>query len=402
MICKPEHAELKNRTTDPHSMPDIPNSLASPPTSSDWIFQPGELRQQLALLGFLPDLIDHLNREAVRIGASPALRAEYREAAEPWLTGTQRPPGQEMQDFDPLIVVAGFPKMLARHRDLNIPFQVTQATALDLQRWMAEFRERTGKWEFQQLGWFFNHVHRDLLEIGRLQYLPAPFGAPFRIYQRTTGDEIFAFPEAGKNCSDAGWFDKGAHVFETTFEETGRIIVGNPVDLETGQISRQTMELVAQDFHLRLAPGMPSWQVHIPSGSGLTPAACADSLHQAAKLFEKCFPEMNWKAFCCTSWLLDRELGKCLPPDSNIVAFGRRFLPLAKTNATPAQLFERVFGGNTDWKSFQPRTKLQCAIIGHLANGGKFRETGGVILTRREETAHNLKVAGEDPSVGLV
>lgn len=364
-------------------MPDMPDSLASPPTSSDWIFQPGELRQLLARLGFLPDLIDHLNRETVRIGSSAALRVEYREAAEPWFAGTQRLPDQGMRDFDALIAVAGFPKMLARHRDLNIPLQVTQATALDLQRWMMELRGRTGKWEFQQLGWFFNHVHRDLLEIGRLQYLPTPFGAPFRIYQRTTEDEIFVFPEAGKNCSDTGWFDKGADAFETTFEETGRIIVGNPVDLETGQIRRRTIELEAQNYHLRLAPGMPSWQVHIPSGIGLTPAACADSLWQAEKLFEKCFPGTDWKAFWCISWLLDRELGKCLPTDSNIVAFGRMFLPLAKTNATSAQLFERVFDGNTDWRSFQPRTTLQSAIVGHLANGGEFRDTGGVILRPR-------------------
>ena len=37
----------------------------------------------LARLGFGPDLIDHLDREAVRIGSSARLRAEYLEAAEP-------------------------------------------------------------------------------------------------------------------------------------------------------------------------------------------------------------------------------------------------------------------------------------------------------------------------------
>lgn len=129
----------KSKKTDPNSMS---GSIAFQSPSVEGIFQPGELKQLLARLGFVPDRIDHLDREAVQIGSSSSLRAEYREAAEPWVTGTQRPPGQGIQDFDALIAVAGFPKMLARHRDLDIPFQVTQATALDLQRWMAEFRER--------------------------------------------------------------------------------------------------------------------------------------------------------------------------------------------------------------------------------------------------------------------
>lgn len=300
--------------------------------------------------------------------------------AEPWLAGTPRDPVAGREDLDALMAVTGFRQMVAAHEARNIPFEITQATAGDLQRRMVEIWEQTGKWGLNNLNWIFNHVHRGLLEIGRLQYLPAPYGAPFRIYKRRDAEDILAFPEAGRFCSEAGWLERGATAFETVFEDNGRTIVGNPVDPGTGQIRREMIRIMADEYALCLSREMPVWHLHIPSGGGLTPLACADSLKQAAILFERCFPEMAWKAFCCTSWLIDRELGKCLPADSNVVAFGCMFIPLATPNATPKQLFERVFDNHTDWQSFQPRTSLQKAIIRHLEKGGTFRTTSGVIL----------------------
>ncbi len=357
----------------------MPRSCATLKVAAEWIFEPDELAQMLARLGFRADLIEHFDRLAGQIAGSTAQRAGFIKVAEPWLAGTPPALGSCREDFEVLIAAAGLPQMLARHRERNIPFEITQATAGDLQRRMLEIRERTGRWGLHNLNWIFNHVHRGLLEIGRLQYMPAPYGAPYRIYARKDGREIRAFPEAGRFCSEAGWLERGAIAFETIFRQNGRTIVGNPVDFETGQIRRQSLELIASDFELRLSREIPVWHIHIPSGTSLTPRACLDSMRQAVDLFGKCFPEMSWKAFCCTSWLLDRELGKCLPSDSNIVAFGRMFLPLATPDATSAQLFERVFDDPADWK-FQPRTSLQKAIIAHLEKGGTFRNTSGVIL----------------------
>lgn len=363
-----------------------PTSLTEIHKNAEWIFVPGAMRELLGVLGFLPELIDYLEDRANGIGATSSERAHYVAAGTHWLTGAQPGPVGIAEILQALIAVAGLPQMLRQHAASNIPFDVTCATALDLQRRMLEIREKTGHWGFDRLHWHFQHVHRGLLEIGRLQYLRGPWGTPFRVLGRKNDRRrIQVFPEGGQWCSEAGWLEKGADAFETVFTETETAVIGNPVDSKTGRIQRLTISLAAAEFGVRLSRETPVLHVHIPSGAALDRQTCTASLQRAADLFKGCFPEMNWKAFCCTSWLLDRELAKCLPENSNIVAFGRLFFPLATPKATSTQLFERVFDGDTDWKSFQPRSRLQAAILRHLGTGGTFRNTSGFLLRASDD-----------------
>ena len=49
--------------------------------------------------------------------------------------------------------------------------------------------------------------------------------------------------------------------------------------------------------------------------------ACRRSLEEALRFFPACFPEVPFVAFSCTSWLLDAQLERLLPPSSNLVRF---------------------------------------------------------------------------------
>ncbi len=88
---------------------------------------------------------------------------------------------------------------------------------------------------------------------------------------------------------------------------------------------------------------------------------------------------MNFTGFTCWSWLLDPNLAKILPPESNIVQFQRDFHQLP-VPANEAQAYDLVFGDSTiDPTKVTPTTSLQRAIADYVRAGHRLRSAGGII-----------------------
>ncbi len=66
-------------------------------------------------------------------------------------------------------------------------------------------------------------------------------------------------------------------------------------------------------------------EIHIPSGGALDIDECRKSICRAKEFFAKYFPEFEYKAFICHSWLLDDTLKELLPKESNIIRFSDMF-----------------------------------------------------------------------------
>lgn len=382
---------------DMPSPPCLDDSFRSP----EWIFEADRVRCLLTDLGFRPDLTESLSQSSEMLGLS-AERGAFLKLAATWLATTGVPFPEYQKDFQTAIAVAALPVLMARHRSRGLPFAITAATARDLQRHMLESLENPGAWTISALNWFRNHVHRDLLEIGRLQYLPASFMLPYRIYMKETeGRSVLAFAEAGLDGT-AFKRTENAPVFVTTFQEDGVMLAGHLADAATGHVASTPTRFRKSDVEPRLSGSMPVLDIHIPSGSGLSREACLDSLREASTIFTRYYPEFAWQAFVCTSWLLDRELWKCLPPESNIVTFAALFHPLAHPHATGRQIFERVLEGTENWRTFSPKTRLQRSVLRHLADGGTFRETSGVILRTELDLGFSSGQPGsEQPGPGV-
>lgn len=84
--------------------------------------------------------------------------------------------------------------------------------------------------------------------------------------------------------------------------------------------------------------GDPVLNVHIPSGSRLTPSACEASYQQAARFFN-----MQPAVFICHSWLLCPALKNLLPSGSNILQFQNEYT-ITGVDAESRQAEERIFG----------------------------------------------------------
>ena len=126
--------------------------------------------------------------------------------------------------------------------------------------------------------------------------------------------------------------------------------------------------------------------VHIPESGPLNPAACDASFAAAAEFFPRLFPKYASRIATCSSWLLDDQLLEYLPCDSNIVRFQRRFQLLEGGRDADDSVIHFVFSKRLSAiGEIEPRTTLERAILGHIAEGRHWRSrTGWLELVKPE------------------
>ncbi|MGW7257844.1 acyltransferase domain-containing protein [Streptomyces sp. NPDC054834] len=213
--------------------------------------------------------------------------------------------------FAVYVFLAAVPHARAYHRERGITADVSRRTLADLGRNLAAHRRRHGTAGVQSPRWLAHHFRGELYQLGRLQFERAALG------QR-----------AAPGLAAAG---------------------------------------------LRAAPGDPCLAVHIPDFHGpLTPAACDRSVALARKFFALHFPEEPYSTAVCHSWLLDPQLRRYLPAQSNIVRFQERFR-LARQDTEPAdrEPVRFVFGDpDLPVGELPRRTSVERAVGDHLRAGG--------------------------------
>lgn len=213
--------------------------------------------------------------------------------------------------FPAFVFLAALPHTRAYHRSRGVPADVSRRTLADLGRHMALHRRRHGTAGVQAPWWLTHHFRGELYQLGRLQFERARHG------------------------------ERGARVLAAT--------------------------------GLDMAIGTPCLNLHIPDFLGpLTPAACDRALAAAGEFFARLYPEENYRAALCHSWLLDPQLKQYLPADSHIIRFQERFRT-ARTDPEPSDTepVKFVFGdGDLPMESLARRTAVERAIGDHLRAGG--------------------------------
>ncbi|MFF0717584.1 acyltransferase domain-containing protein [Micromonospora sp. NPDC003816] len=114
--------------------------------------------------------------------------------------------------------------------------------------------------------------------------------------------------------------------------------------------------------------------LHVPESGPLSPQAVDDSLDRARAFFPRHFPDEEYTAFSCGSWLLDPQLREYLPEDSHIVQFQRRFTlePYEEPEGLDADVEVRRFvfrSLSTPLDDLPRRTVLHRAVVDHLRAG---------------------------------
>ena len=102
-------------------------------------------------------------------------------------------------------------------------------------------------------------------------------------------------------------------------------------------------------------------------------------------IFKKCYSEYDFKAFMCSSWMMEKKLRDIMERDTNITRFADKYItyPLHSLgNGVYSFLFHvpKV----CDPSELPENSSMQRAVKKYLEDGNIFYEKGGIILIRSD------------------
>lgn len=244
-------------------------------------------------------------------------------------------------------------------------------------------RKHNGAPGFELLGWSQHYINGKLLTIERLEIeFLSRFSGRVVVLKNKSGDitvlahdlalhrDGFALGSAHFEDEEGSW---------TAFvEETENAWIGYPFK-ENGYVSSDKIELPKNEWEKVLEKGDPIIRLHIPPTGKMTPELIDKTLDATKEFAAKYFPEYDYKAFACHSWLIDPQLDEILNEESNIVKFRKRFRSLThKSNGE--DVFNFIFNKpdmNFDIQDLPEDSSLQRALKNHYLSGKAIYELEG-------------------------
>ena len=276
--------------------------------------------------------------------------------------------------FYPTVLLSAGPRMIELHRARGIPAEITRATAADLELWMRDYRACHGRFGLAHANWLANHFCGRIYRLGRLQFRFEQFELPYRALRRRGDGRVVVVAEDDMHA-------EGGTIRARIISPAGQPSP-EPADMRS---DRWQTVLKPGDralgIHIPAARPGPPWPPDAPPGEPMAFEACGRSFRRATEFFARHFPEFAFRAFQCDSWLLDPQLGRLLPPESNIRRFQEEVYLLPAAGADDSQIFERVFGRRYDDIRQAPQdTLLRRAIVNHILAGGQFCLAACILL----------------------
>ena len=362
------------------------------------ILDPDRLLEYNALLGFDPACFATLVQAAALIRADSSLERLFRVCT--WsLYQSGLNPGQEAFKvpepqksmaglaglFPVLILLAGLPAMIAFYDEHRIPRDILVATLGDMKIWMGDYVHKNGRYGISAFWWLHRHLSCAIFRIGRLQFIHNQFAGPVKAYRNKESRQVCALSLQGITYRIDGQVDGTNGIFDrqnawtsSLLEQDGRVS-GSPV-CPRGTALKPEMALPRDHWLQVLAPGDGVLDIHIPEDGRLDHAACGQSINQAIRFYQSCFPGLEVKAVTCATWLLDPQLQDILDAGANICRFQREVY-LYPIRSDDRQIFERVFHTTPDEvRRLKADSKLQKAIIKYVRAGNRLHEAGMFLL----------------------
>jgi len=369
--------------------------------TGDWLPTPRTAGEDCRWIGMAADVAEQVVRGIEEVRANPALIMlawqYYWAMFTPEATRPLPPvPWFDLPDtlgfagrmFQTAVILSGIPRYRREQNQRGIPSPTSRENLASLELWMRDYHRRLGQWGFDHGSWLMHHLCGRLMRLGRLEFGISDFVFGFTLLRQRTGERtVLALADSGLRLrqdgrfhsaqgtspTDPGW---GTHLLCTE-----QVIAGYPV-VDPNVVSPQPVSLDPSAWEVVLKAGEPVLDIHIPARSRLDPAACDDSFAEALEFFPRYFPEHNFKAFTCGSWLVDPQMMQKLP-GSNMAAFAQRFHHMPHVHADDNQAYSLGLGGRRPLDQLPRDTSLRRALVAHMENGGQWWYTNGVVL--REE-----------------
>lgn len=247
-------------------------------------------------------------------------------------------------------------------------------------------RKHNGAPGYELLWWSQYYIQAKLLLIERLEIeFLTKFGSRAIVYQNQKGDVVAlahelplhrdGFALGAVNYED----EEGSYTAHV--EETEDAWIGQPFK-DNGFVSAEKIELSKHEWKKVLEKGDPVLGLHIPPFGKMSPEQIDKTIEEAKAFAKEHFPDYEYKAFTCSSWLMDPQLDEILDRESNIVKFRQRFHSLTRKSDGTA-VFNFIFNKpdmNFEIKDLPEDTKLQRALKKQYIEGKVIHEMEGFFL----------------------
>lgn len=293
--------------------------------------------------------------------------------------------GSQAGMFAAVGILSGLPHISHFYQFKGISQEVLIDTMSDLEVWMKHYHATTGYWGLSNTRWLLHHMNGRIFRLGRLQFMARIFRREVNVFRNVRNGRIAALSEPEVIYRPDGMVEgtngiyAGEAAWKAEYQETETHYNGFPISAK-GYALHQLVRLPRSDWRLVLKKENPILDIHIAEGSKMDYDLCRDSMYKAVKFYNHHFPEFEYRAFSCNSWLLDPQFQSLLPDSSNIIKFQRDFY-LVPLLSDAEETNERVFGvSKPDLAVASRDTSMRRAILDYIAAGNQMRSAAGFLL----------------------
>lgn len=294
------------------------------------------------------------------------------------------PDREEMAtDFAPLFsLLFCVEDMVAAMEKRGLPFEIISDTLQGFDAEINDYYDMFGRSGMRiYVEWFMLFVKLKLIRIGRLNFEMMDFPESVRVYKKGNDTRVLIdgqyMHKKGMVFGSLGQ-DNEDEKFYADIEESGESVIGYPVN-EYGECEAEKIEL--SDYEEVLRKGDKILNVHIPAHEPFDAELCRKSYANAREIFEKFYPEYNYKAFACFSWMLEKRLCDIIKKQSNIIDFASDYIAIPLLNdGKEVYTFLYHLENPVPIDELPENSSMQRAVKEYLKEGNIFYQKGGIIL----------------------
>lgn len=290
--------------------------------------------------------------------------------------------------YDFLHLFAALPRIpenLAYLKARKVPWDVIASTMAEYDYCVELCLAGCGRpaFNFGRLNWMNRLIHNRLIRIERFKYdLPGTYLNGVRVYRSNAGElcilaDRLVVHESGRLLGSVGHTNPDGS-FAAEITETEDKVIGHRVT--DGMVESGLTELSKTEWNLCLSDQDPVLRIHIPSDGNFDRDTLQKSYARAREVMAVCYPDLKYKAFFCSSWLMSGDLQKLLKPTSNILGFQKDFIKVP-FQSSGSMVFSFVFSLGAkipaDISVLPEHTSLQREIKKLYLNGGYIHEGAG-------------------------
>jgi hypothetical protein len=285
------------------------------------------------------------------------------------------------------------PKTARAYEDRGVPEEIIMDTLKTYEGTINSTKDLYGEpgFSFRYLSWLQLYIDAVILKIGRLNFnVSEEFKGCVRVFKSEDGEIQMLMTDVrlhkgGMAFGSPGYNDENLS-YDANFCETNEYYEGYPVG-DKGLFNEERIRLSKAKWKAVFSPGDSAIGVHIPAAKytgRLTKDACESAYAIAKTIFPRCYPEYKFKAFTCSSWMMDYQLRQFLSEDSGIVQFQKKYMlypRLASGRAIFSFLFKKPSYNEVGRLEDLPEsTSLLKALKYHYIDGKYIYEQGGLFL----------------------